>query len=1136
MYLCGYSLDNLSLLALTISTGFVVDDAIVVIENVSRHLEMGKTPVQAALIGAREVGFTVLSMSLSLVAVFIPLLLMGGIVGRLFREFAVVLSTAILVSLVVSLTTTPMMCSRLLRHYQPAEHGRIYRASESVFNLVLRAYERCLRVVLRHPFATLMTLVVTIILNFFLFAMVPKGFFPQQDNGTCTGGVQGAQDASFPAMQASTARFVNIIKDDPAVSNVVAFTGGGGPANSGFVYLALKPLDERQLRADQVIARLRPKLNAVPGASLFLQAGQDLRIGGRQSSAQYQYTIQSDNLDNLVKWGPILLDQVKRLHGFTEVNTDQQNNGLQASLVYDRPTAARLGITPQMIDNTMYDAFGQAQVSLMFTAMNQYPVIMEVARQFWQGPEGLASIYLRATNSSAVVPLNAIAHYRPTTAPIAVNHQGQFPAVTISFNLVPGFALSDAVKEIQQMEQQIKMPETVHGSFAGTLQAFQQSLGNEFFLIIAALLAVYIVLGILYESYIHPITILLTLPSAGVGAVLAMLLVKEDLNVIAIIGILLLIGLVKKNAILMVDFAITAEREHGKNSRDAIYEACLLRFRPILMTTMSAIFGALPLILSNATGSELRRPLGITIVGGLILSQVLTLFTTPVVYLYLDRLRLWFEPFYKKKAPAGLRLQPAALVVLAGLALLGGGCSFAPHYAKPSMHTPDTFKEMTPAQAQATDGWKTAEPKDDAVRGRWWEMFGDTNLTALEEQVAISNQTVAVALENFLSARAVVKQNWSGFFPTAGVAPGVTRAHTTTGNSSGEQTRTEYSLPIDASWEPDFWGSIRNTYRASKFSALASLADLENTRLTVQSELAEDYFTLRSLDAQKQLLDTTVKAYQDSLDLTRVLNKTGIDSDQDVAQAETQLTTIEAQATDLGIQRAQMEHAIALLTGRPASVFSIPTNASAAQPVAVPFGVPSELLERRPDIAAAERQVAAENALIGVARAAYFPTVTLSGSAGYQSGSVASLFSGPALVWSVGGSLAETIFDAGKRRAVTDQAWANYRGAVADYRETVLAAFQAVEDNLAELRILSQERQEQDAAVAASQRYLKLALDRYRLGVDSYLNVITAQTTLLSNQRTALTLRMEQMTASVQLINALGGGWTTNASATPTPP
>jgi multidrug efflux pump len=716
MYLCNYSLDNLSLLALTISTGFVVDDAIVVIENVSRHLEQGLTPMAAALLGAREVGFTVLSMSLSLVAVFIPLLLMGGIVGRLFREFAVVLSTAILVSLVVSLTTTAMMCSRLLRHREPEDHGWLYRVNEKGFAKILGAYERCLQVVLRHPAKTLMILFLTIAVNIFLFVVVPKGFFPQQDNGTIMGGVQGAQDASFPAMQSSTARFVNIIKDDPAVQNVIAFTGGGGAANSGFVYLALKPLEERKLRADQVIARLRPKLAAVPGASLFLQAGQDLRIGGRQSSAQYQYTIQSDNLNDLVKWGPLLLAQVKKLPGFTEVNTDQQNNGLQASLVYDRATAARLGISAQTIDNTLYDAFGQAQVSLMFTSMNQYPVIMEVARQFWQGPQGLDAIYLRATNHGSVVPLSAIAHYLPTTAPIAVNHQGQFPAVTISFNLVPGFALSDAVKAIQQMEQKIKMPETVHGSFSGTLQAFQQSLTSEPFLILAALVAVYIVLGILYESYIHPITILSTLPSAGVGAVLALLIFREDMNVIAIIGVLLLIGLVKKNAILMVDFAITAEREEGKNSRDAIYEACLLRFRPILMTTMSAIFGALPLILSNATGSEFRRPLGITIIGGLILSQVLTLFTTPVVYLYLDRLRLWWERVHKKKIETRVALQPAMIVALLGFVLLVGGCSFAPKYAKPSIQTPEAFKELTPTQSKETDGWKTAESKDDAIR------------------------------------------------------------------------------------------------------------------------------------------------------------------------------------------------------------------------------------------------------------------------------------------------------------------------------------------------------------------------------------------------------------------------------------
>ena len=476
MYLCGYSVDNLSLMALTISTGFVVDDAIVVIENVSRHLEAGMKPMDAALKGAGEVGFTVLSISVSLVVVFIPLLLMGGIVGRLFREFAVVLSTAILVSLVVSLTTTAMMCSRLLRYEKPEEHGKIYRASEKVFKTILDWYDRCLQVVLRHPAITMIILLVTIAVNVALFVIIPKGFFPQQDNGTAMGGLQGSQDASFLSMQAATQKASTIIKGDEAVANVIAFTGGGGAANGGFVFVALKPSNVRKIRADQVIARLRPKLAAIPGASVFMQPGQDLRIGGRQSNAQYQYTIQSDNLDDLVKWGPILLENMKKLHGFTEVNTDQQNQGLQASLVYDRPTAARLGISPQVLDGALYDAFGQAQVSTMYSAMNQYHVVMEAAPQFLQGPKGLSVIYMHATNSTAMVPLNAVAHYEPTTAPIAVAHQGQFPSVTLSFNLIPGMSLSDAVKEIDQMEQDAKMPNTIHSSFAGTLQAYQQSL------------------------------------------------------------------------------------------------------------------------------------------------------------------------------------------------------------------------------------------------------------------------------------------------------------------------------------------------------------------------------------------------------------------------------------------------------------------------------------------------------------------------------------------------------------------------------------------------------------------------------------------------------------------------------------
>src|SRR4051812_22634227 len=648
MYLLHYTVDNLSLMAMTIATGFVVDDAIVVIENIARYVEEGEDPVQAALKGSREIGFTVLSMSLSLIAVFIPILLMGGIIGRLFREFAVVLSVAIAVSLVVSLTTTPMLSAKFLQPVKGRKHGRLFNASEKIFERALAWYGSALKWVLRRSALALAVLLATIGLAVYLYIVTPKGFFPQQDTGRLTGSIQAAQDVSFEDMRQKQQQFTQIVMADPAVDTVVAFTGGGS-SNTGRAFIQLKPLEERKDTADQVIARLRPKLSHIAGATLFLQAVQDVRVGGRSSNAQYQYTLQGSTIQELNQWIPKLVDRLKSVPALKDVSSDQQNKGLQLSLVIDRDTAARLGITPSMIDATLYDAFGQRQVSTMYRQINQYHVVLEVAPQFKDNPEGLNNIYVRSSNG-AQVPLSAFTHYETTSTPLAVNHQGQFPAMTVSFNLAPGVALGQAVQQIQQAEAEILFPADIHASFQGTAAAFQQSLANQPLLIAAALFAVYIVLGMLYESYIHPITILSTLPSAGVGALLALIISGTDLSVIALIGIILLIGIVKKNAIMMIDFALDAERRLGLSSEQAIYQACMLRFRPIMMTTMAALFGALPLAFGSGTGSELRRPLGLTIAGGLIVSQLQTLFTTPVVYLYMDRMRLAFDRMWSRRS------------------------------------------------------------------------------------------------------------------------------------------------------------------------------------------------------------------------------------------------------------------------------------------------------------------------------------------------------------------------------------------------------------------------------------------------------------------------------------------------------
>jgi multidrug efflux pump len=647
MYLAGFSLNNISLMALTVATGFVVDDAVVMLENISRHIENGVAPFKAAVQGAREVCFTVLSMSLSLVAVFIPILLMGGVVGRLFREFAITLSAAILVSLIVSLTVTPMMCARLLRPRSESSQGRFHRVSERIFNALLNGYRVSLDWALAHSRIMMLVLLATVCLNVYLYTAIPKGFFPQQDTGRLTGAIQADQSTSFQAMRDKLATFVNIVGQDPAVDSVVGFTGGG-QINTGRMFVGLKPLDERQLSADKVIARLRGKLGHEPGANLFLQSVQDISVGGRASNAQFQYTLQADGINELRTWEPLIRQALRSLPQLADVNTDQQDKGIQTSLIIDRDAASRLGLTQRMIDTTLNDLFGQRQISTIYNQLNQYRVVMEAAPQYLQSPKALQDVFLIAPGGLQV-PLTSFARWEETATPLAINHQGQFAASTISFNLPVGVSLSDATREIENVMVKIGVPSSVHGSFQGTAKAFKMSLESQPILILAAMVAVYLVLGILYESYIHPITILSTLPSAGVGAILALLAFQMDFSIIALIGVILLIGIVKKNAIMMIDFALESERHRGLNPRDAIYEACLLRFRPIMMTSMAALFGALPLALDSGMGAELRQPLGISIVGGLILSQLLTLYTTPVVYLYLDRFRLWCAKIWKQR-------------------------------------------------------------------------------------------------------------------------------------------------------------------------------------------------------------------------------------------------------------------------------------------------------------------------------------------------------------------------------------------------------------------------------------------------------------------------------------------------------
>ena len=1181
MYLCGFTLDNLSLMALTISTGFVVDDAIVVVENISRYLEQGMKPVEAALKGSAEIGFTVLSISISLIAVFTPILLMGGLIGRLFREFAVTLSVAILISMVISLTTTPMMCALLLRPEREHPHGRLFQVSENIFNRLLGFYEWTLLRVLRHPAITLLILIGLVLMNLWLFYLLPKGLFPEQDTGRLNGNVLADQATSFQALEPRLEEMLRIVKADPGVANLVGFTGGGGgtSTNTARMFISLKPLAERKgVTGTEIIDRLRPKLAKIPGATLFLQLSQDLRFGGHATNAEYQYVLQGDNYDEISAWAPKMLAVLQQNHALTDVNSDQQNQGMQTMLTYDRDTAARFGITSQLLDNTLYDAFGQRPVSVMYTALNQYQVIMEAAPPYWQTPEGLKDIYIRSSLGDEV-PLGAVAHYATTVAPLMINHQGQFPCVTLSFNMAEGKSLSDAVTAIDQAKAKIGLPADIIGGFAGTAQLYQQSQGTEVYLVIAALLAVYIVLGILYESFVHPITILTTLPSATVGAALALLVTGTDLTLIAVVGILLLIGIVKKKR--HHDDRLRPQRgtPRGQEQPRRHLRGVPAPFPPDPDDHARRHAGRGPArarfrhrrrVAPPARHHHHRRTHREPAADPLYHAGRLPLLGPPRPLAPESRpARRGQHPGRKLRRPrpaAGSpRMKPLRLFLFATLLPVLAGCEVGPDYVLPAAPVPSHYKGQ--------GNWKPAHPRDDAIRGPWWEVYHDRELNALEEKVNIDNQNVLLAEANFREAAAAVKIARAAYYPTlttnpslnysqtqslgksssssgggggssgsnsgtgstvvnSGTQTGVTEGTATSGGGGGgrggggsNDITGVYNLPVQISYLADVWGAVRRSVENSTATAQASFADLENARLSYQATLAEDYFNLRGLDAEDKLLTDTVKSYETFVTLTQNRYKSGIASAADVAQAQTQLDSTKAQLIDLGVARAQYSDAIATLIGVPASSFSLSYRPLTATPPRVPAGVPSTLLERRPDVASAERNLAAANAEIGVQVAGYYPQITLSGSTGIDSIAIAQVFSGPNFLWSVGPEIAQTIFDAGRTHGLVQEATETYNGTVATYRQTVLTAFQQIEDDLAGLRILEEESGVEDSAVAGAQKSFDVTTNLYKQGVDDYLQVITTQAILLNDQVTQVNLRTRRMTTSVLFVEALGGGW-----------
>jgi len=1163
MYLCGFSLDNLSLMALAIATGFVVDDAIVVLENISRHLENGVPPAQAAIQGAREVSFTVFSISLSLIAVFIPILFMQGIAGRLFREFAATLSLAIAVSLLLSLTLTPMLCASLLQGKTasaPAPSA-LARHLAAFHAAVLRGYTSSLDLFLKHKQFVLILWFFITGLTVFLYIVTPKGFFPQQDTGLIRGALLADQSLSFQAMSQKIRLLMRAASSDPAVETVAGYTTG---STSAFIAIALKPRSQRDADADEVIVRLRGKVNSEPGAQLFLAAAQDINVGGRISRAMYQYTLQTEDLDQLRHWTDTLQRALKSDPLFKDLNSDFQSGGLESLVSVDRDTAARLGVTMDQVDAALNNAFGQRLVSTIYGERNQYRVVLLTEDSQWQGPEGLKAVYVPAQNGT-LVPLSALASFAPDRTPVQVNHQGQSPAATISFNLDPGSSLSEATARIEAARRAIHMPKSVRASFQGTAKEFETSLRSQPWLIFAAIFCLYVVLGVLYESYVHPITILSTLPPAGIGALLALLLFGMDFSVIALIGVLLLAGIVKKNAILLIDFALT-RRAEGMSAEESIRAACALRFRPIMMTTLAALLGAVPLAVGFGDGSELRRPLGVSIIGGLLMSQLLTLYTTPILYLYLEDLNTrWNETLQRLfKRPVEARTVATRLLPAVLLCCLASGCAVGPDYTRPATSVPHAYKEAgsdsvcrdtssdllcapgqdrkSPAPSpkaapSSSDGkrrhyqeaahadalqadWRLAAPGS-VDSGPWWEAFADPALNIFMRDLERSNQNIESARANLRQAQAQVREARAAFFPVLGGSGSISRGRAV--QPPGVQTT--YTATLQAGWELDLWGGTRRSVESAEAQAGAMAATLDAVILSMRAELALNYFQLRTFDAMLDLYAKTVAAYTRFLRITQNQYEAGTAARADVATAKAQLKAAEAQRVDLDVQRKQTEHAIALLLGLPASEFTLAPAPLKAQLPRIDAGIPSYLLERRPDVATAERQVMAANADIGVAKSAWFPSLTFPASGGYTSASFARWFTAPSEIWSFGPALALTLFQGGAIIAKTDQAEAAWEAAVANYRQTVLQAFADVEDALAATRLLEQEFALQEEALAAARDAEAMYMDQYQAGTLNYLNVATAQAVTLTNARTVEQLRGARFAALVSLIRALGGGW-----------